>query len=174
MSERSGSFSRRCAAAVATLALVGVLAGCNSPIVRAHTSSSKSAPATPTERQVINMVNSYRARHGLGALPWNANLSDKAKFWAAYMAGGSCGRMANGSPAICHSNLTSGIAPGWSLLEENVGAASPSTNLAGLESGLEHSAAHSANMLNGRVNAIGVGVAYSGNTVYVAQEFMAH
>ncbi|HEV7525224.1 MAG TPA: CAP domain-containing protein [Acidimicrobiia bacterium] len=118
-------------------------------------------------------MNGFRRAHHLGALAWQSNLSDKAKLWAAWMAGGNCGRSSNGSPTICHSNLTSGITVRWSLLEENVGAASPSSNLAGLQNGLQQSPHHAENMLNSRITSIGVGVAYSGNTVYVAQEFMA-
>ena len=34
------------------------------------------------------------------------------------------------------------------------------------------SKAHADNMLNGQITSVGVGVAYSGNVVYVAEEFM--
>jgi uncharacterized protein YkwD len=154
--------------------VTAALAACN-PAVRAHTStgSAKSVPPTAAERQVIDAVNRYRSAHNLGALKWNGNISDKAKLWAAWMAGGNCGRGANGVPAICHSNLTSGITVRWSLLEENVGAASPRSNLAGILTGFEHSPHHAANMLNPKITAIGAGVAYVGNAVYVAEEFMA-
>ena len=43
----------------------------------------------------------------------------------------------------------------------------------GIATGFEHSPQHSANMLNNRITSIGVGVAYSGNVVVVAEEFMA-
>ena len=89
------------------------------------------------------------------------------------MAGGQCGRNANGTPKICHSNLKSGITVRWSLLAENVGAASPKTNLSGIMRGFEHSPSHEENILNTRITAIGAGVAYTGNNVYVAEEFMA-
>jgi uncharacterized protein YkwD len=177
MSERSGTFMRRCAAVLVALTAVGALSAFD-PIPRhaptpAPRSSTKSAPPTATERQVINAINHFRAAHGLRALTVNGNVSDKAKLWAAWMAGGNCGRGGNGIPKICHSNLTSGINPGWSLLEENVGAAAPKTNVAGLVSGFEHSPAHAANMLNQQINYVGVGVAYTGNTIFVAEEFMA-
>jgi len=175
MSERSGTLFRRGAAVVAALAIAVALSACNPLPARpaARSASSVSAAPTATERQVVDAVNRYRAAHGLGALGISANLSDKAKLWSAWMAGGHCGRAANGTPAICHSNLASGITVGWTLLEENVGAASPKTNVAGLMSGFEHSPEHSANMLNTRITAIGVGVAYNGNTIYVTEEFIA-
>ena len=174
MPERSGSFLRRVAVVMAAVTVTAALAACD-PLVRAHTTggSAKSAPATAAEHQVIDAVNRYRSAHHLGALGWNANISDKAKLWAAWMAGGNCGRGANGVPAICHSNLTSGITVGWSLLEENVGAAAPQSNLAGILSGFEHSPHHAANMLNPTITSIGAGVAYAGNVVFVAEEFMA-
>ncbi|HET9729965.1 MAG TPA: hypothetical protein VFR41_11115, partial [Acidimicrobiia bacterium] len=70
-------------------------------------------------------------------------------------------------------NLTSGITISWTLLEENVGSAAPKTNLKGLEQGFEASPPHLANMLNGQIRYIGIGVAYWGDHVYVAEEFMA-
>jgi uncharacterized protein YkwD len=155
------------------LIVAGAISGCD-PVVRAHTTSgsSKSAPPSAAERQVIDSVNRFRAAHHLRALKWNANVSDKAKLWAAYMAGGNCGRT-NGTPMICHSTLDSGITVSWTLLEENVGAASPKSNLSGVLSGFEHSEHHAQNMLNPRITSIGAGVAYAGNAVYVAEEFMA-
>lgn len=173
MPERSGSFVRRCASVVATCFLIGALAGCAQ--VRAHTvgGSSSTPPPTPTERQVIDAVNWFRGEHHLPALAVNNNLEDKARLWSAWMAGGGCGRNANGNPSICHSDLTSGIIAGWSRLEENVASATPRTNIAGIITGLAQSKSHADNMLNGQITSIGVGVAYYGNAVYVAEEFMA-
>jgi uncharacterized protein YkwD len=174
MPERSGTFLRRGAAVVVTLVVTLALAGCKVP-VQAHltSSSSASSPATATEQTVVAEVNNYRAAHGLRALTIHWNLEDKAHLWAAWMAKGGCGSGANGVPTICHSSLTSGITVNWSLLEENVGAASPASNVMGIATGFEHSPQHSANMLNGKITSIGVGVAYSGNLVVVAEEFMA-
>jgi uncharacterized protein YkwD len=173
MSERSGTVLRRGGAVAFAVLLALTVAACQP--VRAHltASSSTSAPPSATETQIIAAVNKFRAAHGLRALSAEWNLEDKAHLWSAWMAGGHCGRNANGVPKICHSNLTSGITVNWSLIEENVGAASPKTNIAGIVSGFEHSPEHAANMLNKRITAIGVGVAYSGNAVFVAEEFMA-
>jgi uncharacterized protein YkwD len=173
MSERSGSALRSCAAVVAALVVTLALAGCTPPRVQIGATSSRSAPATAPERHVIDSVNAFRAAHGLRALSWQANISDKAKLWAAWMAGGNCGRGPTGTPTICHSNLTSGITVSWTLLEENVGAASPATDIAAVVTGFEHSPEHAANILNKHITAIGVGVAYSGNIVFVAEDFMA-
>ena len=120
----------------------------------------------------VNAINGYRARHGLGPLAVASVLVNKANNWAVHMASGGCGS-GGGVPYICHSNLTDGIYGHWSLLEENVGMASPSNNYGALEAGFEGSPQHSGNMLNGSINYVGVGVAVVGNYFYVAEEFMA-
>ena len=74
---------------------------------------------------------------------------------------------------ICHSDLPSGIDAGWSIIEENVASALPKSDIPGIVSGLQHSKPHSDNMLNPSVTSIGVGVAYSGDVVYVTEEFSA-
>jgi uncharacterized protein YkwD len=122
--------------------------------------------------QIVAGINAFRASHGLGALAVNSNLVSKANSWAAHMAGGGCGS-SGGVPNICHSSLASGISVSWTLLEENVGMISPASNVSGMESAFEHSAAHAENMLNGKITYVGVGVAYVGNYMYVAEEFMA-
>ncbi len=121
----------------------------------------------------VDAINHFRHEHGLGPLTAYDNLDDKAVLWSAYMAGGNCGRSANGMPTICHSDLRSGIQMRWSLLEENVGVASPSGDISGLQRAFERSPEHAANMLDRRVTAVGVGVSYHGNTMYVAEEFLA-
>lgn len=173
MPERSSSFLQRCASVLAVFVLVLALASCAQ--VRARTSgrTSSAPPTTTTEQRIVDAVNWFRGAHGLGALPVNSNLQDKARLWSAWMAGGGCGIGSNGNPKICHSDLASGINAGWTRLEENVASASPKTNIDGIISGLAASKAHADNMLNGQITSVGVGVAYSGNVVYVAEEFMA-
>ena len=52
--------------------------------------------------------------------------------------------------------------------------ASPASAVAAITTGFEHSPEHAANMLNTQITYVGVGTAYSGNFIYVAEEFMAH
>jgi uncharacterized protein YkwD len=175
MSERSGTFFRRCAAIAATLTVAGALAGCDpAPVfLFGHGSaSSTSAPISAPALRFVDAINHFREAHGLAPLTAYDNLDDKAVLWSAYMAGGNCGT-ANGEPQLCHSNLASGIEMHWSVLEENIGASEPSTDLNALQLGFERSPAHRANMLDPRVTGVGIGVAYRGNTIYVAEEFLA-
>jgi uncharacterized protein YkwD len=173
MSERSGSLFRRCAIAVATLVLAGGLSGCDAGSVfgfGSHTASaySTSAPISPQALRFVAAINKFRRHHGLGNLTAYDNLDDKGVLWSTYMAGGNCP-----GGGLCHSDLTSGIEMSWSLLEENVGSGSPSDDLGAIQLGFQNSAPHRANMLDPRVTAVGVGVAFSGDTIYVTQEFLA-
>ena len=166
-------FSRRATASL--LVVVALLATACTPALQARLrqAAATSSQPTSTEGLIINRVNQFRAAHGLAALHAQANLEAKARAWAAWMAQGHCGRSAQGVPTICHSNLASGITVHWSRLEENVGMASPASAVGAITSGFEHSPEHAANMLNSRITDIGVGVAYAGNFIYVAEEFMA-
>ena len=130
-------------------------------------------PVTSAEQEIIARVNKYRAMHGLPALTVSTTLVAKARRWSRWMAAGGCGRDARNVAYICHSSLTLGINVPWSLLEENVGSAAPKTMVMAVQTGFENSPPHRANILNGKIHYIGVGVSSSGNTVYVTQEFMA-
>ena len=176
MSDRSGTFFRRCAAVVATLAVAGALAGCDATpvfLLSQRSVNSTSAPISAPALKFVDAINHFRRAHGLGPLTAYDNLDDKAVLWSAYMAQGNCGIGAGGIPEICHSNLVAGIEMQWSLLEENVGSSSPSADLGALQGGFERSPAHRANMLDPRVTGVGIGVAYWNNTIYVAEEFLA-
>ncbi len=154
--------------------LFAALSGCAAAATRnASAGASKTAPPTATEARIIGSVNSFRAAHGMHALKLNSNLEDKARLWAAYMAQGNCGRTANGVANICHSSLTDFITVHWTRLEENVGMVSPRTDVSAIENGFERSPEHAANMLNAQITAMGIGVAYAGSVMYVAEEFMA-
>jgi uncharacterized protein YkwD len=50
---------------------------------------------------------------------------------------------------------------------------SPRANVSGMEGAYEQSPPHAENMLNNQVNYVGVGVAYVGDYMYTAEEFMA-
>lgn len=125
------------------------------------------------EGALVAGINNFRAAHGLPPLAVHSNLVSKARAWAAHMANGGCGTGGGGTPNICHSVLSNGIAVRWTRLAENVGMVSPMTNVSGMESGFEQSPPHAANMLNNQMQYVGVGAAYVGNYMYVAEEFMA-
>jgi uncharacterized protein YkwD len=169
----------RSAGAIFALALLTLVSGCAQ--VRARVSAAaRPAPvvSVPTdgasaERAITARVNTVRTSHGLRALSVHPTLVNKARAWAKWMAGGGCGRDANGVPVICHSSLVAGISVPWTYLEENVGSAAPRTIVSAVQTGFENSPSHMANILNSKVHYVGVGVAYSGDHVFVTEEFMA-
>lgn len=150
------------------------LTGCAQVLhARQQALASAVTPGSGAENAMVAGINAYRRAHGLPDLSTHMVLIAKARSWATNMANGGCGRGGNGVPNICHSNLTSGITVSWSRLEENVGMISPRANVSGMESAFEHSPPHAENMLNRDIRYIGVGVAYIGDYMYVAEEFMA-
>jgi uncharacterized protein YkwD len=148
----------------ALLALAGVLilsagaAACAPP-------GPQSQPAVGTESPervyMVTRLNEFRAANGLGPLVEASDAAGKAQLQAIAMAS---------SGSIYHSDLASGIQPGWTSIGENVGYG---PTLDQVESALEASPPHRANMLSGSFNQIGVGVATGANGYfYVAEEFV--
>ena len=150
-----------------------VLTFASCAVIRERMHSTVSTPAylppinAGAENVVLNSVNGLRGVHHMRRLAISGNLTQKARYWARWMALGNCGRA-----VICHSSLTGGINVRWSWLAENVGAATPQSNVMGVVNGFRNSPLHAANILSPRAQYVGVGVAYAGNTVYVVEEFM--
>jgi uncharacterized protein YkwD len=142
------------------------------PITRPPAPVSNVA-VTGAESTLIAMINGFRRAHGLPPLAAHWTLANEARSWASHMASGGCGSGSNGLPNLCHSSLSSDITVPWSALAENVGMISPRANIAGMESMLEHSLPHAQNMMNPKMQYVGVGFAYVGDYMFVAEEFMA-
>jgi uncharacterized protein YkwD len=131
------------------------------------------ATSSAAEAALVAAINNFRSAHGLSILATHPELVRKAQSWALHMANGGCGRGGNGLPNICHSVLSDGITVQWTALAENVGMISPSTNVMGMHNAFVNSPAHAANMLNGTMTYVGVGIATVGNYMYAAEVFMA-
>ena len=87
-------------------------------------------------------------------------LTAKAEAWAQHMAATGC---------LCHSNLPDGVTVGWRKLGENIGRG---PSVASIHDALVHSPLHYANMVDRAFHWVGVGVAYGGGQMYVAEVFM--
>lgn len=164
---------RRLGTALAALVALVSLSGCVPLPTSGHGATSIPGQNPAAEKQLLASVNGLRAAHHERALALHTNLVQKARYWALWMAAGNCGRTSSGAFAICHSSLAGGIHVHWTILEENVGAASPRTNVAGVAHAFAVSKPHLANILNPKITYVGIGVAYHGNTIFVAEEFMA-
>ncbi len=143
------------------------------PAAPAPPAPSAGVSSSGAEGALVANINGYRGAHGLSGLAMHPDLVRKAESWALYMANGGCGRGGNGLPNICHSALSAGITVQWTGLAENVGMISPSTNVTGMHNAFVNSPAHAANMLNGKMTYVGVGIAVVGNYMYAAEVFMA-
>lgn len=107
----------------------------------------------------LQRVNAERTDHGLAPLALDDTLVAKAQAWAETLA-------AEGT--VRHSTLTDGVPGGWTSLAENVGSATTVAEMHGL---LMASPPHRANILEGRSNRVGTGVATAGGRIYVVQVF---
>lgn len=112
------------------------------------------------EADFTNRVNALRGSVGLPGLSTHPDLTAKAEAWAQHMADSGC---------LCHSNLPDNVTVGWRKLSENIGRG---PNVASIHDALVNSPLHNANMVDGGVQWIGVGVAYGGGQMYVAEVFM--
>ena len=124
------------------------------------TSQGASASDPAAEADFVGRINSLRASQGAGSLQVHSVLTAKAQAWAAHMAATGC---------LCHSNLTDGVNVGWRKLGENVGRG---PSVASLQSAFIGSPEHLANMLDRRFQWVGIGVAYGGGQMWVAEVFM--
>jgi uncharacterized protein YkwD len=118
---------------------------------------------SPEARQLLSLVNNFRAANGLGGLVEAYDGTAKAQAHSDEMAA---------YKTLFHSSsLSSGIANDWTALGENVGVGQ---TIPQIESMFETSSPHRANLLNGAFDQIGVGVTRgSDGNLYVTEFFIA-
>jgi hypothetical protein len=143
---------RRLFAAILIVALAGFV------VVTSRDDAQAADPAA--EAQFVSAINSTRASQGAGPLAVHSVLTAKAQAWAAHMAATNC---------LCHSTLTDGVSVGWRKLGENVGRG---PSVPSLHAAFINSPAHFANMVDKSFQWVGVGVAYGGGQMWVAEVFM--
>ena len=130
------------------------------------------APATHaqpqgTARRILDLTNQDRQEHGLPALRWDAPLAASAQAHADRMAR---------EPALSHQYsgeselMTRAASAGahFQAIAENI-AMGPSPQ--SIEQGWMHSSAHRTNILDPRMNAIGIAVAERGGSLYAVEDF---
>jgi hypothetical protein len=122
-----------------------------------------SADALSDAQQFTTLLNQARADAGLPALVSDVRLVTMATAWSTAMAAAG---------VLSHNPALTTEAPyGWTRLSENVGYGG---TVAAVHNALMNSPGHRANILDPNVNAVGVGVAYSGGRVWVTEDFMKH
>jgi uncharacterized protein YkwD len=103
-----------------------------------------------------------RVVRGLGRIAWSGDLVEQAQEWAEYMA--SANRIEH------RFDLSSGVEGGWTVISENV-CMNHRIDRDGAHSGLMNSEGHRANILDSRINRIGIGVRQSGPYYFMCQIF---
>jgi hypothetical protein len=140
--------------------IAAILIVLSASVVVVNGSHEARAADANAEADFVARINQLRASRGVAGLQVHSVLVAKARAWADHMAATGC---------VCHSNLADGVTVRWSKLGENVGRG---PSVASILDALVNSAGHYANMVDGAFQWVGVGVSYSGSTMYVAEVFM--
>jgi hypothetical protein len=122
-------------------------------------SADAAGPPDPgAEGRFVALLNGARANAGLPPVAVSGDLVAAARQHAGAMAdrGG-----------LYHSGAGSRVG-GWTVISENVGRGSSVDHVDGM---FMASGSHRANIVDGRVSQVGVGVTWSGSTLYVTQIF---
>lgn len=125
-----------------------------------HHGNRKLASYNSQELKMAQYVQYERTRRGYQPVRWSADLLDEAQRWANHMARMS--RLSHRKP------LSQGI-NGYRLLAENV-AYHWSVGYSGAHTSLMNSPGHRKNILNPRINPIGVGIRRASNGYYYVCE----
>ncbi|MCU1345980.1 MAG: Allergen V5/Tpx family protein [Acidimicrobiia bacterium] len=148
----------RALAVVAALAFPLVATACNP-----SAAPQAAGAVAPMNDQVRGLINQARAGNGAAALAVNDVLTGRAQAWAEHLA--SVGQLSH------TADLAAGLTMHWRVLGENVGYGG---NVATVCDAFLKSPSHRANVLDGRFNIVGVGVAVDGRgRTFVVQEFAA-
>jgi Cysteine-rich secretory protein family len=135
-------------------------------IMLAGAASSAQAQSAAAQ-QIFQLTNQDRAQHGLPALRWSAALARSAQAHAEIMAQepalshqypGEPGLVERGKLADAHfQSIAENIASGWSVEQINTA--------------WMHSPPHRKNILDPRLNALGVAVVQRGTQLYAVEDF---
>jgi uncharacterized protein YkwD len=133
------------------------LALATSMLVGAAPASASSA-ASPAEARMVAVINATRVANGLRPLRPVAGMMAYARRHARAMAGrGTLFHTSNFSVICC-----------WRLVAENVGMGG---SVRGLHQAFMASPGHRANLLNGALSQVGIGMVSSGGRLWVTEVF---
>ena len=113
------------------------------------------------EQADLTALNALRTSRGLGALVRDATLDRKASAQAV--------RMARQETIFHSADLTLGVQAGWSVIGENVGVGG---TVPTIQTALENSPGHMANMVDPRFRRVGVGAVQRNGKIYLVQVFV--
>ena len=124
---------------------------------------------TPAEQTILQLTNQIRSEHHLTPLTWNPALARAARLHAAWILGdpGPSAHQYPGEPDLITRAAVVGVH--FDTVSENV--AKGVSSVRELNEGWMSSPRHRANILDPRVNAIGVGIVRFDGLLYVAEDF---
>jgi len=119
------------------------------------------------ERALFNSVNHARREQGLPALRWNEALAEAAQRHAEEMARhNSVSHTLPGEPSLASRVTRAGAHFSW--ISENI---VQSTSAAGAHEQFMKSPNHRANILDGDMNSVGIGIAERHGQLFVVEDF---
>ncbi len=122
---------------------------------------------TISEQYLLAAANQDRAAHNLAPVRWDARLTQAAATHAELMARhGGISHQFSGEPDL--ADRASSVGARFSLVTENVAEASNSALIHDL---WMHSAGHRANLLDPKVDAVGISVVQRGGQLYAVEDF---
>lgn len=125
------------------------------------------AQAQDDARRIFNLTNQDRRAQGLQPLQWNAALAAAAQRHAELMAReGRISHQYSGEPEVMQRAAQAGAH--FEAIAENVAMAPTAGDV---ESSWMHSTPHRANILDPKMDALGVGVARRGEDLYAVEDF---
>lgn len=133
------------AALVAFLAFVGA-------------APASASAATDREARMVAKINTARAHHGLPPLRTSPELMAVARAHSRAMAG----------PRVLFHSTSYATVCCWSAVAENVGTG---YSVRGVHRALMRSTPHRANILDGRMRQVGIGVVSAGGRIWVTEVF---
>lgn len=124
--------------------------------------------ASPAERALLQMANQFRAEHGVAPLAWNSALARAARIHAKRMvAAGDLEHQYPGEPDMIARAAREGAH--FEAIAENL--AGHGQNPAQLHQIWTVTPTHRRNLLDARMNVVGIGVVESGGLLYAVEDF---
>ena len=129
--------------------------------------ASAAGPSSPAEQLIFVLANQERQKRGIAPLAWDANLAAAARMHAMRMAkANTISHQLAGEADLGARAMQSGAH--FSVVAENV-AMAPSAAM--IHDEWMHSPGHRANLLDPRLDALGVAVVQQGGELFAVQDF---
>ena len=138
-------------------------------VLMAASTGMAQVDAAPAESALLQMANQFRAAHGVAPLTWNSALARAARKHATLMvsAGGDMEHQYPGEPDMIARAAEAGAH--FSAVAENL--AGRGQTAAQLQQKWMSTPTHRRNLLDPKMNVVGIGVIESGGLLYAVEDF---